>query len=262
MAYQQSVDRAEQRGDVGDRAPTAGASSQKYRAKAEQLQQNETDLVAETVAGRCRAAPGDQDASLESRARRSDAQAACERSSRRSIPKRRARSNAQRTRRCGDAGGVPRPVEARRPAPRCGRRRRDPRPNPGQDPGAPQRGRRATAQSGPAGASGQPSARRRKPRSPQIHRSSSSQFQADAQKTIADYKATRPISTGNSRPHGADVGATGAAAKELDALQKRRDDLYKQIVDQVTREAARIAKDRGFSIVFDNVAARPPAVTI
>ena len=53
--------------------------------------------------------------------------------------------------------------------------------------------------------------------------------------------------------HGADVGATGAAAKELDALQKRRADLYQQIVDQVKREATRIAKERGFTIVFVNV---------
>ena len=55
--------------------------------------------------------------------------------------------------------------------------------------------------------------------------------------------------------HGADVGATGAAAKELDALQKRRADLYRQIVDQVQRDAARIAKDSGFAVVFVNVRA-------
>ena len=55
--------------------------------------------------------------------------------------------------------------------------------------------------------------------------------------------------------HGADVGATGAAAKELDALQKRRADLYKQIGDQIQREAIRIAKDRGFTVVFDHVSA-------
>jgi len=55
--------------------------------------------------------------------------------------------------------------------------------------------------------------------------------------------------------HGADVGATGAAAKELDALTKRRDDLYKEIVDQIRREADRIAKEQGFSIVFVGISA-------
>jgi Skp family chaperone for outer membrane proteins len=36
-------------------------------------------------------------------------------------------------------------------------------------------------------------------------------------------------------------------------LQKRRDDLYKDIVNQIQREASRIAKDQGFSIVFNGV---------
>lgn len=51
------------------------------------------------------------------------------------------------------------------------------------------------------------------------------------------------------------MGATGAAAKELGALQARRSALYGQIVAQVQRDAARLAKDEGFSIVFDNVRA-------
>jgi hypothetical protein len=88
-----------------------------------------------------------------------------------------------------------------------------------------------------------------------IHQQFTAQFQADAQKTIGDYTATKAdLDRQFAALHGADVGATGAAAKELDALQKRRDALYKQIVDQITREATRIAKDRGFSIVFVNIA--------
>ncbi len=55
--------------------------------------------------------------------------------------------------------------------------------------------------------------------------------------------------------HGADVGATGAAGKELTSLQKRRNDLYQQIVTQVQRDAKRIAKDQGFSVVFVNIRA-------
>ncbi len=89
-----------------------------------------------------------------------------------------------------------------------------------------------------------------------IHRQFTMQFQTDARKTVADYQATKAdLDRQFAALHGADVGATGAAAKELEALQRRRDALYKQIVDQVMREAARIAKERGFSIVLDRVAA-------
>lgn len=89
-----------------------------------------------------------------------------------------------------------------------------------------------------------------------IHRQFTAQFQADAQKTVADYQATKTdLDRQFAALHGADVGATGAAAKELIALQKRRDGLYQQMIDQITREATRIAKDRGFSIVIDHVAA-------
>ncbi|MBV8489784.1 MAG: OmpH family outer membrane protein [Candidatus Eremiobacteraeota bacterium] len=87
----------------------------------------------------------------------------------------------------------------------------------------------------------------------QIHKQVQAQFQADAQSTISDYNATKAdLDRQFQALHGADVGATGAAAKELGSLQKRRDDLYKDIVDQITRQAQRIGKDRGFSIVFIN----------
>jgi hypothetical protein len=92
----------------------------------------------------------------------------------------------------------------------------------------------------------------------QIQQQFTAAFQADAEKTVTDYSATKnDLDRQFAALHGADVGATGAAAKELDALQKRRDDLYKQIVDQVKSEAARLAKDQGFSIVFVGVHAAP-----
>jgi hypothetical protein len=88
----------------------------------------------------------------------------------------------------------------------------------------------------------------------QIHKQFISQFQADAGKTVAEYNATKSdLDRQFEALHGADVGATGAAAKELQALQKRRSDLYQQIVAQAERDAARIAKDQGFSIVFVNI---------
>jgi hypothetical protein len=89
-----------------------------------------------------------------------------------------------------------------------------------------------------------------------IHKRFQGQFQADSQQTIADYQATKAdLDRQFAAMHGADVGATGAAAKELDALQKRRADLYKQIHDQIVRETNRIAKDQGFSTVFVDITA-------
>ncbi len=91
-----------------------------------------------------------------------------------------------------------------------------------------------------------------------IHRTFTAQFQRDAQKTVGDYNATKSdLDRQFAALHGADVGATGAAATELAALQKRRGALYKQISDQVSRDASRIAQERGFSIVFENVNAAP-----
>jgi hypothetical protein len=89
-----------------------------------------------------------------------------------------------------------------------------------------------------------------------IHGQFLGQFQADAGKTLAEYNATKSdLDRRFAALHGADVGATGAAAKELNSLQKRRSDLYAQIVDQVQRDSARIGKDLGFTIVFINVRA-------
>jgi hypothetical protein len=88
----------------------------------------------------------------------------------------------------------------------------------------------------------------------QIQRQYASAFAADTGKTIAEYNATKSdLDRQFAALHGADVGATGAAAKELDSLQKRRDALYQQIVAQVERDATRVAKERGLSIVFVNI---------
>jgi hypothetical protein len=88
----------------------------------------------------------------------------------------------------------------------------------------------------------------------QIHHQFVTQFQADAGKTVQEYNDTKSdLDRQFEALHGADVGATGAAARELQSLQKRRSDLYAQIVSQVERDATRIAKERGFSIVFINI---------
>ncbi|HTU58491.1 MAG TPA: hypothetical protein VMF89_08655 [Polyangiales bacterium] len=88
----------------------------------------------------------------------------------------------------------------------------------------------------------------------EIHKQFLSQFQADAGKTLQDYNDTKSdLDRQFAALHGADVGATGAAGRELAALQKRRTDLYRQIVAQIQRDATKVAKDRGFSIVFVDI---------
>ncbi len=89
-----------------------------------------------------------------------------------------------------------------------------------------------------------------------IHQEFGAKFQADAQATVAEYNATKSdLDKQFAALHGEDVGATGAAAKQLSDLQKRHDDLMAQIQSQVQREADKIAKDDGFTVVFDNVQA-------
>jgi hypothetical protein len=88
----------------------------------------------------------------------------------------------------------------------------------------------------------------------QIHQQFQAQFQADAQQTVDEYNQTKAdLDRQFAALHGADVGATGAAGKQLQDLQKQRDDLYGKIVAQIQSEASRIAKDKGLKVVFDNV---------
>ncbi len=90
----------------------------------------------------------------------------------------------------------------------------------------------------------------------QIHQQFAAKFQADARQTVDEYTQTKAdLDRQFAALHGADVGATGAVAKQLADLQKQRDDLYGKIVDQIKSEASRIATDHGFSVVFDNVEA-------
>jgi Skp family chaperone for outer membrane proteins len=92
----------------------------------------------------------------------------------------------------------------------------------------------------------------------QIHQKYQGLFQADAQKVVSEYNATKSdLDAEFDSLHGANVGAVGAAAKQLRDLQQRHDALQAQILDQIQREAERLAKNMGFSIVLDNVQAAP-----
>ena len=90
----------------------------------------------------------------------------------------------------------------------------------------------------------------------QIHQEYAGKFQADAQQAVEEYQATKSdLDAQFAALHGQGATATGAAAKQLRDLQKRQSDLQTQIQDQIQREAVRLAKEMGFSVVFDNVQA-------
>ncbi len=92
----------------------------------------------------------------------------------------------------------------------------------------------------------------------QIHQEYAAKFQADAQQAVEEYQATKSdLDAQFAALHGQGVTATGAAAKQLRDLQKRQNDLQMQIQNQIQREAVRLAKEMGFSVVFDNVQAAP-----
>jgi len=95
-----------------------------------------------------------------------------------------------------------------------------------------------------------------KARLAQIHQQYAAKFQADAQQTVEEYQATKSdLDAQFAALHGQGVSATGAAAKQLQTLQQRADQLQAQIQDQIRREAVRMAKQMGFTLVLDNVQA-------
>ncbi|MDQ2679845.1 MAG: hypothetical protein M3Y21_02315 [Candidatus Eremiobacteraeota bacterium] len=97
----------------------------------------------------------------------------------------------------------------------------------------------------------------------QIDKQFKSQFQADAQKTIANYQQTKgDLDQRFAQLHGIDTQATGSAAKELAKLRSQRQTLYTQIVDQIQREANTIAAQRGLKVVFVNVVAAAGGVDL
>jgi len=90
----------------------------------------------------------------------------------------------------------------------------------------------------------------------EIHQEYAAKFQADAQQSIEEFQATKSdLDAQFAALHGQGVSATGAAAVKLIALQKRQAQLQTQIQDQIQREAVRLAKEMGFSLVLDNVQA-------
>ena len=91
-----------------------------------------------------------------------------------------------------------------------------------------------------------------------IHQQMAGEFQNDVKSVIQSYNDTRAdLDREFAALHGQNVGAVGAAGKQLADLQHRHDDLQSQMQAQIQREAQRLAKDMGFTVVFDNVQAAP-----
>lgn len=97
----------------------------------------------------------------------------------------------------------------------------------------------------------------------QIDKQYKSQFQADAQKTIDQYQATKTdLDAQYAALQGADGAASGVANKQVSDLQKQRDDLYNKMVDQVKRDAGNVAAKRGLHVVFISVVAAPGGIDL
>lgn len=97
----------------------------------------------------------------------------------------------------------------------------------------------------------------------QIDRQFKAQFQADAQKTIAQYQATKAeLDARYAELQGADSMATGAARTQLGQLQHERDDLYAKMVEQIKRDAGTVAAKRGLQIVLVNIEAAPGGIDL
>jgi hypothetical protein len=82
------------------------------------------------------------------------------------------------------------------------------------------------------------------------------QFQAEAQKTIQQYQATKAnLDAQYQALQGADGAASGAANRQIGDLQKQRDALYTKMVDQIRRDAGSVAAKHGLRVVFVNIQA-------
>jgi hypothetical protein len=89
----------------------------------------------------------------------------------------------------------------------------------------------------------------------QLHADYMKAYQNDAKATIADFQKTRSdLSKRYAQLTGTDAAATQSAALEIRSLQKKRDDLYQQMVAQIDREVKTIAQGRGVSTVVSTLA--------
>jgi hypothetical protein len=96
-----------------------------------------------------------------------------------------------------------------------------------------------------------------------LHADYTSAFQADAKSTIAGFNRTRAdITQRYDALSSADAAGRQSVQNEIHALQKKHDELYTQMVDQIGREVKAIAQQRGITVVLSSVAAPPGGIDL
>jgi hypothetical protein len=97
----------------------------------------------------------------------------------------------------------------------------------------------------------------------QLHADYQKQFTADAQQTIDDFQKTRlDLSRRFAALGGADAAAAGDATAQIASLQRKRGQLYEQMIGQIKREASVIAQQRGLGIVVSDPVAQTRGVDL
>jgi hypothetical protein len=83
-----------------------------------------------------------------------------------------------------------------------------------------------------------------------LHENYQRQFNADAKSTIDDFKRTRDdLRRRYEQLRGIDADAQSGAAAQITTLERKRADLYGQMVAQIGREVRLLAQARGISVV-------------
>jgi Outer membrane protein (OmpH-like) len=89
-----------------------------------------------------------------------------------------------------------------------------------------------------------------------LHKKYQTDFQREADQTIKDFNKTKEDLTRRfAEIHGVDVGAQGDVARQIQSLQKQRDELYDEIMAQIEREVRIVAEKRAVGVVFGNIIA-------
>ncbi len=96
-----------------------------------------------------------------------------------------------------------------------------------------------------------------------LHRKFQAAYEQDAQTTIRQFDKTKTeLDRRYAALRAADTTAQTGARAQLATLQKQRDQLYDQIVAQIDRAVARVAQDRGVTVVLRDVVVPAGAIDL
>jgi hypothetical protein len=96
-----------------------------------------------------------------------------------------------------------------------------------------------------------------------LHADYEKQFTSDARATIADFNRTREdLQRRFNALRGIDASAAGGAQAEVEALRKKRAQLYEQMIAQIGREVRLIAQERGIGVVVTDPIASPGGIDL